>query len=164
MAKIVFKLGEEYTEKLKKLADRSDEVAERALHEAAGIVADKIRENIRALPEEKFRYLRDGDMFNGVPRDQKEFLLYCFGISPIKRDREGILAVKIGFANHAGIYSSKTYPNGLPAQLIAGSIESGTSVRQKHPFVRPAVNATKKAAEEAMQRVIDEEIEKTMKG
>lgn len=164
MAKIAFKLGDEYAEKLAKLADRTDEVAERALHEAAGIVADKIRENILALPEEKFRYLQDGDMFKGIPRSQKELLLWNFGISPIMKNREGILTVKLGFEEYAGEYPTKTYPQGLPATLVARAVESGSSVRKKHPFVRPAVNATKDAAQAAMQQVIDEEIEKIMKG
>lgn len=164
MAKIAFKVSEEYEEKLAKLADRSEEVARRALYEAADIVADKIRENIVALPEEKFRYLRDGDMFKGVPKAQKELLLMNFGISPIRIERDGRLTVKLGFAEYAGEHPTKTYPHGLPAQLVAGAVESGSSVRKKHPFVRPAVNATKAAAEEAMQKVIDEEIEKIMKG
>lgn len=164
MARMTFHVSKEYEEKLAKLADRSEEVAKRALYEAADIVADKIRENIGALPEEKFRYLRDGDMFKGVPKAQKELLLANFGISPIRKERDGRLTVKLGFDEYAGEHPTKTYPQGLPAQLVAGSVESGSSVRQKHPFVRPAVNATKKAAEEAMQRVIDEETEKIMKG
>lgn len=163
MARIAFRVSEEYEEKLEKLADRSEDVAKRALYVAADIVANKIRENIRALPEENFRYLRDGDMFKGVPKTEKGLLLYNFGISPIRKERDGRLTVKIGW-HEVGYPPTKTYPSGRPAQLIAGSVESGSSVRQKHPFIRPAVNATKEAAKEAMQKVIDEEIEKIMKG
>ena len=164
MAKMTFKVSKEYEKKLGLLAERSEEVAKRALYEAADIVADKIRENILALPEEKFRYLRDGDMFTGVPKDQKELLLYNFGVSPIRKERDGRLTVKLGFDDYAGEHPTKKYPQGLPAQLVAGSVESGSSVRHKHPFVRPAVSATKEAAKKAMEKVIDEEIKKIMKG
>ena len=43
-------------------------------------------------------------------------------------------------------------------------MESGSSTVQKRPFVRPAINATRADAVAAMQRVIEAEIEKTMKG
>ena len=44
----------------------------------------------------------------------------------------------------------------------ARSLESGSSIANKRPFVRPAVNASRPAAEEAMAKVLDEEIEKIM--
>ena len=45
-------------------------------------------------------------------------------------------------------------------QLIARVLESGTSTRPKKPFVRPTLNQTKKAVEQEMNRVIDEEMKK----
>ena len=59
---------------------------------------------------------------------------------------------------------TKQYPKGLPNQLLARAIESGSSVRQKKPFVRPAVTATKKQAIAEMEKIIDEEVEKSMGG
>ena len=78
------------------------------------------------------------------------------GITPVAMDRDGFWNAKIGFDG----YDAK----GVPNQLKARVMESGTSTIRKRPFVRPAVNAKKKDAIEAMQRVIDEEIEKIMKG
>ena len=46
--------------------------------------------------------------------------------------------------------------------MIARSVESGSSVRDKHPFVRPAVNAAKAEALKACEKVIDEETKKIM--
>lgn len=50
----------------------------------------------------------------------------------------------------------------MPNQLKARVMESGSSTIRKRPFVRPAVNAKRKEAEAAMERVINEEIKKTM--
>lgn len=159
---MTFKAGEEYAIKLSKLANQED-VAKKAIYGAAEIVADKIKANLNALPEEKFRYLRDGEKFVGVPERQKKDLIDSFGITPITKDNEGNWNTKIGFDGYGSI-PTKKYPNGLPNQLLARAIESGSSVRQKKPFVRPAVNATKKKAQTEMEKIIDEETEKIMGG
>ena len=142
MARITFNLGEDYMLRLSALADRSEETAKRAIHEAAGIVADKVRSNLEAN-------LAGSEQSTGALEDS-------LGITPVTMDRDGFWNAKIGFEG----YDAK----GVPNQLKARVMESGTSKIQKRPFVRPAVNATKKAAVEAMQRVIDEETEKIMKG
>lgn len=126
-------------------------------------MANKIRANLESLPEESFRYLYGDDMFDGVPSTQKQELLDSFGLTPIEMDYRGMWNVKIGFDGY-GRHPTKTYPQGLPNQLLARSIESGSSWRKKHPFVRPAVAATKKEALAIMQKVVDEETEKIMKG
>lgn len=46
--------------------------------------------------------------------------------------------------------------------MIARAVESGTSLRKKHPFVRPAVKSSRKAAEQAMIETADKEIKKIM--
>lgn len=142
MAKITFKLGEDYALRLSALADRSDETAKKAIYEAAGIVTDEIRANMNAN-------LAESTQSTGA-------LAESLGITPVARDRDGVWNVKIGFDG----YDAK----GVPNQIKARVMESGSSKVQKRPFVRPAVNATKKPAVEAMQKVIYEEIEKTMKG
>lgn len=142
MAKFTFKAGEDYELKLSALASGSEQIAKKALHEAAGIVADKIRVNLEAN-------LAGSGQSTGALADS-------LGITPVDMNQEGYWNVKIGFDG----YDAK----GVPNQLKARVMESGSSTVRKRPFVRPAVNATKKAAVEAMQKVIDEEIEKTMKG
>ncbi len=162
MAKLEIKAEDDFVLKLSRLAARSDEVAKRAIYEAAEIVTDKVRENLEALPEESFRRLGKDESFDGLPAEQKKDLLNSLGVTPIKLDEAGNWNTKIGFDDY-GRFPTKTYPKGLPNQLLARAVESGSSVRQKHPFIRPAVNATKKEALAAMERVINEEIEKTMK-
>lgn len=142
MARITFNAGEEYALKLSQLASGSEEIAKKAVYEAADIVADKIRENLAAN-------LAGSKQSTGA-------LAASLGITPIQVDKDGYINAKIGFDG----YDEK----GVPNQLKARVMESGSSKVQKRPFVRPAVNATKEAAQGAMQKVIDEETEKIMKG
>lgn len=159
MARITFKASNEYAIKLSKLATNSEEIAKKAIYAAADIVASKIRRNMEALPTEKFRYLRGGDMFHGLTKTQKADLIASFGITPIMRDDNGNWNAKIGFDGYGSKPTNK-YPLGLPNQLLARAVESGSSVRRKKPFVRPATYAAKKASIEKMDAVIKEEIEK----
>lgn len=162
MARYAFKAGNEWALKLSRLATNQKQVAGKAIYAGAKVVADKIKSNIEALPEESFRYLHGDDKFSGVPKEQKKDLAESFGVASIDVDKNGDYNTKLGFDGY-GSQPSKKYPQGLPNQLLARAIESGSSVREKQPFVRTAVTATKKTAQAEMARVIDEEIEKIMK-
>lgn len=162
MARYAFKAGEEWARKLSRLSANQREVAGKAIYAGAKVVADKIKSNIESLPEESFRYLHNGDKFSGVPKEQKKDLKESFGVARIDVDANGDYNTKLGFDGY-GSQPSKKYPQGLPNQLLARAIESGSSVREKHPFVRPAVTATKRTAQAEMARVVDEEIKKNMK-
>ena len=118
------------------------------------VVADKVASNLSSLPVDKFRHLGDGEKFAGVPQSQKNDLQSGFGVTPIKQDSDGNWNAHVGFDGY-GSHPTVKYPKGVPNQLLARAIESGSSVRQKTPFVRPAVNATKKEAIDAMERVIE---------
>lgn len=140
MATISFKSGDEYALKLSRLATGSEEIAKKAIYQGAKVVADKIKSNLE-----------------GVLSDEATGeLVASFGVTPIERDKDGNWNAKIGFDG----YDSK----GVPNQLKARVLESGSTRQQKRPFVRPAVNATKKQAIEAMRKVIDEETKKVMGG
>jgi hypothetical protein len=139
---MTFKAGEEYALKLSQLAAGGEEIAKKAVYAAADIVTDKIRENLKAN-------LAGSERSSGA-------LEASLGITPIQSDKDGFINAKVGFDGYDG--------KGVPNQLKARVMESGSSAVRKRPFVRPAVNATKKAAVEAMQQVIDEETKKIMKG
>ena len=128
MARMTFKAGDDYALKMSKLAAGSDEIAKKAIYAAAGIVADKIQANL-----------------DGVLSDEATGeLMGSFGISKIDMDGNGDWNAKIGFEG----YDS----DGVPNQLKARVLESGSSKQKKRPFVRPAVNATKKQAQDEMAR------------
>ena len=131
-----FKAGDDFALQLSHLATGSEEIAQKAIYEGANIIADKIKSNLQ-----------------GVLSDEATGeLVDSFGVTPISLDSSGNFNAKIGF----DVYDSK----GVANQLKARVIDSGTSKKQKHPFVRPAVNATKKQVVARMGEVIDEEINK----
>lgn len=160
MAKITFKASAAYSSFLGRYQDAIEhsQILERAVASGAAIVADRIRSNLEDLPEDTFRRLPSSKTFSGVPAGQKRDLADSFGLTPIKRDADGNLNTKAGFDGY-GSFPTPTYPNGIPNQLLARTVESGSSVRAKTPFVRPAVDRTRSKAVAAMQKIIDKETE-----
>lgn len=159
MAKMTFKAGDDFALRLSRLATNSGEIAKKAIKAGAAIMADKIRANLEALPEDKFRHLREGEKFSGAPKQQKKDLLDSLGITPVDMDRAGNWNAKVGFDGY-GKMPTKKYPKGVPNPLLARAVESGSSVRRKTPFVRPAVNAVKETVHAEMHKVVDDEIKK----
>ena len=159
MASISFKGSSVYFEKLQQMERHflKDSTIEKAVHAGAAIVADKVRSNLDALPEEEFKHLQEGEIFHGIPKGQKKDLQDSFGLAPILRDKNGFVGTKAGFDGY-GSFPTAEYPKGVPNQLVAAATESGSSVRQKMPFVRPAVNAVRKEAIQAMEDVVDSEL------
>lgn len=161
MAKwIVGKELDEYIAQLQRIGDDTSELCGQVVYEMAAVVADEVKKNINALPAEPdtealaaYREKTDPP----ITYSQKKGLQEGFGISPMQDD-DGYLNVKLGFD---GYNSTKTrkYPKGQPNAMIARAIESGSSIRKKRPFIRPAVNKAKKRAEEKGQAVINERIE-----
>lgn len=160
MAKITFKEQDAFFKKLQELERHfeKEKTMKDAVYVGAGIVADEIRKNLENLPEEPFRHL-DDDIFQGVPTGQKKDLEESFGLTPIERGKDGFLHTHAGFDGY-GSYPTKDYPKGLPNRLVARAVESGSSVRKKTPFIRPAVKATREKAVKAMEDIIDNEVKR----
>lgn len=163
MAKMTVKAGEEWALKLGKLGERSGAIAKQAIFPAADLVIERIKANLQALPEDEFRFLRGGDVFTGVPAELKSELYAAFGLTPMQKDRDGVWNTKVGVDGYSQ-QKTRKYKSGVPLPMLARSIERGTSVRKATPFVKPAVQKSKKEAIAKMQQVIDEETEKIMKG
>lgn len=161
MARIRFRGLEEYELMLSRLRSRTEEIAGKAIYEGAKIVADAVKENIEALPITRNQRGTPENPIDGITLKQKQGLIDSFGITPMKLE-DGVYNVKLGFDGYNDV-EGEYWVNGQPNQMIARAVESGTSFRKKHPFVRPAVAATRHQAEAKMAQVIDEEIEKIMK-
>ena len=161
MAKVSFKGAAEYAEALRKLefTAQGGELMETAAHAGAAPGADEIRRRLRNLPEDEYRRLAPGETFSGLPEGQKQDLLDSLGVAPPQRDRKGFVNVKVGFDGY-GSHPTKAYPRGVPNALIARATESGSSVREKTPFVRPAVNATRNKAVDEMDKSITDGLKK----
>lgn len=158
MAKITFPGLADYELMLSKLEDGSEEIIGKAVYAGAGIVADAIKSSIQSLPIVRGYGTESNPLPGGVTSAQKAGLINGLGISRMQDDA-GYLNVKIGFDGYNNTRTEK-YPQGQPNQLVARGVESGTSWKQKKPFVRPAVTKSRKQAEDTMARIIDEEIEK----
>ena len=136
LARITFMAGEEFALAISRLATQSEEIAKKAIYEGAHIIADKIKSNLEGV----------------LSSEATGELVASFGVTPIERDKNGDWNAKIGFDGYD--------KDGVANQLKARVLESGSSKQKKRPFVRPAVNATKKQVVEKMGQVIDEEIKK----
>ena len=170
MAKLTVGKGlDEYIATLNKLQINTRKVLGRSIYIGADIVADEIRKNIKTIPvTHKREHGTPEHPIEAITQVQYDGLLNGFGISKMK-ETDGVLNVKCGFsgynkgisvsAKNAG-HTNKHQANAM----IARAVEGGTSFRKKHPFVAPAVRATKKKAESAMAEQLYKEIEKVMKG
>lgn len=158
MAKITFPGLRDYELMLSKIEGVTDDMIGRAVYEGAGIVADAVKANIEALPIVTGYGTSENPLPGGVTAVQKAGLREGFGISKLQDD-SGYLNVKLGFDGYNRTKTEK-YPGGQPNQLVARGVESGTSWKQKKSFIRPAVNKTRKQAEQKMKDVLDEEISK----
>ena len=147
---------------LSKLEGSTDEMIGKAVYAGAGIVADAIKDSIKALPIVRGYGTESDPLPGGVTAPQKAGLIDGLGIAPMQNDM-GYLNVKIGFDGYNAT-ETEQYPFGQPNQLVARGVESGTSWKQKKPFIRPAINASKSRAEAEMARILDQEIEKITKG
>lgn len=161
MAKwIVGKGLDNYIAYLQSINAVTDEMIGEAVYDMAKVVADKVRANIQALdaaPKGKTTYYVTETMIKSqLSEEQKKGLLDGFGVSPMQDDN-GYFNVKLGFDGYNSI-KTKKYPKGQPNALIARVTESGSGYREKTPFIRPAVNATRQKAIKAAQVTIDEKI------
>ena len=154
--------GEEIARKLEELSQAGEAIGKMATYDGAKVIADGIRASINALPVDTPRHLRSGERFGVIVRQDKEDLANGLGIAQIRRDEDGVKTV-IGFAGY-GRHKTKKYKNGYPIAMLARSVESGSSVRQPHPFVQPAVKANSKAAKAEMIKTGNKAIQDMTKG
>lgn len=141
-----YKVGkgiDKYIQNMTNLALESEEITKRGVYDGMKVVADAIVANIGSIPTGR-----------GVSEADKEALRSGFGISHIE-NRGGNINAKTGFAGR----NSKGQKNAS----VARSIESGTSYRTKYSFVGTAGRAAKAAAEQAIAKTIDDEINKRMR-
>lgn len=159
MAKCKFIGLEEYEKQLLNLQNVTRECIGRAIYEGAAVVADAVKQSIESIPIDDRKY-KSKSMLYGISEAQKQGLRDGFGIAKIQDDG-GFRHVKLGFAGYNSVIT-KSYPNGQPNSMIARSVNSGSSFRQRIPFVDNAVNASKGAAENKMKQTFDEVLSKAL--
>lgn len=165
MAKLLWgKELKNYASRIATLAEKEAEICGETIYEMAGIVADKIKSNIEGLhaisDAEGLKRYKQGKKAQ-LTYSEKKGLIESFGISPLQNEG-GFRNVKLGFDGYNNVQTKK-YPKGQPNVLIARSVESGTSVRDKQPFVRPAIRSSKAACLKKAQETFDNELKTIMK-
>ncbi len=142
MAKVEFKLPEDFLLRLSRLGEKTDEILPKVLDAGGVVVADKVRTNLQAA----------------IGRDTKEpsrstgELVSALGVSPAKIDRDGNYNVKVGFAEPRS--------DGGSNAMIANVLEYGKSGQPPKPFLKPAKTASRVPCIEAMKRAFEQEVEK----
>lgn len=117
LAKIEMQGLDEYMKKLSDLGASVEGSIKRAVYPAAGMVIEAIKANT--------------PVDTGGLRDSAALRTF--------RNDNGYVYTQVTFEG----YDERGHPNPVKARVL----ESGSSTRQKHPFIRPAVNRVKLAAE-----------------
>lgn len=165
MATLKFEGLDEYERLLSQLAESKTikEVCGATIYAGANVMADAIRGGIESLPVVPPNRMGTPDQkLGGITSQQKAGLLDGFGITPMQH-KDGFYEVKLGFDGYNDVRTT-AYPNGQPNSLIARSVNSGTSFRQKIPFIDRSARSAKKETEAAMMAACDDEFKKLTKG
>lgn len=141
MAKVAFKLPEEFLKRVSTLAEKTDEILPRVLEAGADVVYRKVKSNLSSV-------IGKGTKYKSRSTGELESAL---GVSPAKQDKDGNFNVKIGF--------SEPRSKGNSNAKIANIIEYGKSGQPPKPFLKPAKSKSKNDCIKAMTEKLESEIE-----
>ena len=156
MAKIDASGSDDIISLLQGLGEETQNVCAMALYKGMQVTADALREAIEDLPTEPFHPLpgavNGADPLNVLTEDDKEDMLNGITIARFEHTGFGVnSAASIeGYSRH----KTKRFPSGIPLPMIARSIESGSSARRKHPFIRPMMRSREEQIVEAMEDAV----------
>lgn len=142
MAKVQMMMPEGFLDRLSKLGNQSDAIAEKVLEAGGEVVLAKVQSNLSSVIGRGTKY--DSRSTGELERS--------IGLSPAKLDRDGNHNVKIGFVDPRS--------DGDSNAKIANILEYGKHGQPAKPFLKPAKRASKSACEEAMKRAFEEEVGK----
>lgn len=154
MAKLEIKGLEEWIIAVERLEKNSDEICEKALKDAAEVVKEKYITYTSAIPTDEKWGIRKYPK-KGIREFEKKDLLKSLGITPINKDKQGNLDIKVGYHQ----YNEK----GIANQLIARASNSGTSFMKKSGFMDKANRVSKPLAKEIIQKSVEDEIRRLTK-
>lgn len=142
MARFDYKMSTEFLMKLSKLGNKTDEIVGKVLTAGGEVVAKKVKENLEAVVGKDTKY---------ESRSTGE-LVSSLGVSKPRLDKNGVMNVKIGFAEPRSDGSSNA--------MIANVLEYGKHGQAPKPFLKPAKSASKNVAIAAMEAAFEEEVSK----
>lgn len=142
MAKVAFKMPEDFLLQLSKLESKTDEIIPKVLEAGGEVVVSKVKSNLQAA------------IGNGTKAESRSTgqLISALGVTTAKQDKEGNYNVKVGF--------SEPRRDGKSNAMIAGVLEYGKHGQSPKPFLKPAKSASKSACINAMKEKFEEEVNK----
>lgn len=158
---------EELEIKLDKLEHGCTGIAKLCLYEGAKVVADSLRGAVGSIPTDEPHAVpnaSNGRQLAGMTPAEKAACLAAIGVAKFDGGSDNFTTA-IGFdgyQNAAGERSER-HPHGIPVPMLMRSIESGSSVRQKHPVCRKAFKGAESGAVAAMNAKFEELIDKNMR-
>lgn len=141
MARVDFKMPEEFLKRLSRLGNKTDSILPKVLAAGAEVVERKVRSNLHEVI---------GNQTKTESRSTGE-LLESLGTTPARIDRDGNYNVKIGF--------SEPRKDGSSNAKIANILEYGRSNQTAKPFLKPAKMSSKQDCLAAMKQQFSKELE-----
>ena len=141
MAKIGYRLPEDFLLKVSKLAENTDKILPKVLKAGAEVVCKKVKSNLASAIGKNTK----------VDSRSTGELEAALGISPALHDRNGNMNVKIGF--------SEPRSDGKSNAMLANILEYGKSGQPPKPFLKPAKSQKRVECIEAMKSELESEIE-----
>lgn len=141
MAKVAYKMPEEFLLKVSHLGEKTDKILPRVLKAGGEVVEEKVKRNLESI------------IGSGTKEESRSTgeLLSSLGVSSAKQDRNGNFNVKVGF--------SEPRKDGKSNAMIASVLEYGKSGQPPKPFLKPAKAASKTACMRAMISALEKEVE-----
>lgn len=145
---------------LTKVYDDAEVMYKRAAYAGARILADEVKKGLNGLRVTGARWGTPEEPLDGVIESTKAALIDRMGVSKIENDGQ-MTTVSVGFSGYG--HATKKYPQGIPIQMLARSVESGTSFMRKQPFIRAAVNRAKKQVDAEIEKEVTAFFEQRIK-
>ncbi|MCY1714039.1 HK97 gp10 family phage protein [Caproiciproducens sp. NJN-50] len=140
MAKVNFKMPDDFLRKVSALGEKTDEIIPRVLEAGGEVALEKVRDNLREAVGRDTKF----------PSRSTGELEAALGLSPAKMDKNGNFNVKVGF--------SEPRSDGESNAKIANILEYGKHGQPPKPFLQPAKTQARKPGIEAMKQKLEEEI------
>lgn len=160
MARMKVKGFDKWLDQIGQLESLSRETVGEVINAGSYVIADAVRAEIQAIPV-KQQFAKPGQKINTITSVQKAGLLDGFGIAPVQ-DKNGKSNRKVGFEGY-NRQRTQQWPGGVPNAVVARSVCSGTSFREKNDFIGRASRRVKRAAEQAMKDTFERSINSATK-
>ena len=141
---------DELMKAMDQLPDKAAKVAAEALYEGAGVMADEVGRAVQGIATKPFVKAKGGFKRMASPEEKAVLMKARKGIAKFKNNGNEI-TTSVGFQNsgYADLDGKQ-----VPIPMIANAINSGTSFRQKQPFLRKAFVQGEKKATAAIENGI----------